>query len=784
VSHSAVGQTFLLLRTFKSRLKGVSMARFPAAPDQQQCIPLRRIPMLVALAFAPVAHAELQPAAPTVEVTDSKPEPLPAHAYTALDAEDLHRLRAATSDTARLLENLPGIGLYNAGGVSSLPAIHGLADDRIRIKVDGIDLISACANHMNPPLSYIDPANVADAQVFAGITPVSLGGDSIAGTIAVSSAAPKFAAPGETLAKGEAGTFYRSNNQARGVHLNATVAGENIAMRYTGSTVEANNYEAAKRFKPSGQAAVLRGWLGGDEVGSTAYEARNHALDVAFRHDNHLLDLKLGIQHIPYQGFPNQRMDMTDNASRQVNLRYAGQFDWGNLEATAYGERTRHRMQFGDDKRYWYGMMINNVAGMPMDTEGRNTGFTLKGDIVLNERDTLRAGTEFQRYRLDDWWSPVANSAPMMAPDTFWNIRGGERDRSAAFAEWEARWNTRWTTQLGVRHETVRMDAGNVQGYSASGMMSYGDPNDPASIPGAFNARDHGRTDHNVDLTALARFTPDAGKTFETGYAIKTRSPNLYERYTWSTNNSMVMNMNNWIGDGNGYVGNLELDPETAHTFSMSGHWHDAAEKTWNLRVAPWFTYVRDYIDAVPCAAVHGTCPTRTDGFVNLSLDNQNARLYGLDISGKRALGSVADIGNFAARGTLAYARGKNTTSRDDLYNIMPLNLTLALEHRLGGWSNVLEAKLVKAKTHVQAVRKELETDGYGILNLTSSYAWKNVRLDVGVENLLDKDYVLPLGGAYLGQGDTMGSGATAPQYGTAVPGMGRSINTSVTVMF
>ena len=88
-------------------------------------------------------------------------------------------------DTAQLLDAQPGVSLYGNGGVSSLPAIHGMADDRVRIKVDGMDLISACANHMNPPLSYIDPSNVGSIKVFAGITPVSMGGDSIGGTISV-----------------------------------------------------------------------------------------------------------------------------------------------------------------------------------------------------------------------------------------------------------------------------------------------------------------------------------------------------------------------------------------------------------------------------------------------------------------------------------------------------------------------------------------------------------------------------------------------------------------------
>jgi iron complex outermembrane receptor protein len=85
---------------------------------------------------------------------------------------------------------VPGVSLYGAGGVSSLPAIHGLADDRLRIKVDGMDLIASCPNHMNPPLSYLDPSNVGSLKVYAGITPVSVGGDSIGGTIVAETPAP------------------------------------------------------------------------------------------------------------------------------------------------------------------------------------------------------------------------------------------------------------------------------------------------------------------------------------------------------------------------------------------------------------------------------------------------------------------------------------------------------------------------------------------------------------------------------------------------------------------
>src|SRR5574337_1880038 len=133
---------------------------------------------------------------------------------SVIDETKLPLLSPATNDTATLLRDIPGVSLYGGGGISSLPAIHGLADDRLRIKVDGRDLISACPNHMTPPLSYVDPGYVGSLKVFAGITPVSVGGDSIGGTILLDAPVPLFAAPGQDhLLTGEVGGFYRRSEE-------------------------------------------------------------------------------------------------------------------------------------------------------------------------------------------------------------------------------------------------------------------------------------------------------------------------------------------------------------------------------------------------------------------------------------------------------------------------------------------------------------------------------------------------------------------------------------------
>ncbi|MCB1988872.1 MAG: TonB-dependent receptor, partial [Burkholderiaceae bacterium] len=474
----------------------------------------------------------------------------------------------------------PGVSLFGAGGVSSLPSVHGLSDDRLRIQVDGMDLVSSCGNHMNPPLSYIDPTRVGSVRMFAGVTPVSVGGDSIGATIQVDSPAPEFAASGQgRLLKGQAGTFYRSNGNGMGANLSATYATEQMSLRYDGSTAQSDNYKAARDFKAAGPAAANKPtqWLGGDEVGSSSYKTRNHALAYALRSDEHLVEMRLGLQDIPYQNYPNQRMDMTGNDSHQFNLRYQGQYAWGQLQARAYHEKTRHSMNFGEDKQFWYGP-AGNVPGMPMDTEGKTTGLQVKGDIALSARDTLRVGAELQNYRLDDWWLPSGGG---MAPNTFWNIRDGQRDRADVYGEWEARWNPQWLSQIGLRGSHVRSNSGAVQGYNANYNMEAN----------AFNARDRKRSDSNVDMTALARYTPNANATYEFGFAHKTRSPNLYERYTWSTG-GMAMRMINLAGDGNGYVGNLDLKPETANTLSATADWHDATGEQWGVKFTPYLTYV------------------------------------------------------------------------------------------------------------------------------------------------------------------------------------------------
>ncbi|PKO83150.1 MAG: TonB-dependent receptor [Betaproteobacteria bacterium HGW-Betaproteobacteria-11] len=700
----------------------------------------------------------------------------------AASADTLQTLPAATSDTASLLRDVPGVNLYGAGGVSSLPAIHGLADDRLRIKVDGMDLVSSCPNHMNSPLSYVDPSNIGVLKVYAGITPVSLGGDSIGGTVVAETPVPEFAAPGAgNLIKGRIGAFYRSNNNARGGNLGATWANETLSVTYSGATSQADNYTAGKDFKPTTATGRPGHTLPLDEVGSTAYKTENHTLGFALKNANHLFEARFGYQDIPYELYPNQRMDLLGNTQHRLNMRYLGAFDWGTLEARAYHEKVAHFMEFGADKQFLY-TAGNTTQGMPMRTEGKTTGASVKADIVLAKNDLFRVGGEYQHYRLNDWWPAVVGSMGM-GPNDFLNINDGQRDRTALFGEWEKKLSPQWLTLLGLRYEQVKTDAGMVHGYNlatfptsgAGGMMNQ--TRDAVNL----NTSNRDKTDNNWDLTALARYTPNTTQDIEFGFARKVRSPNLYERYSWSTANMMGI-MNNFVGDGNGYVGDVNLKPEKAHTLSATFDWH-AADHGWEFKATPYYTRVTDYIDAIQWNGTTNASrtPLVTNQFTVLKFVNQSARLYGLDLSGRLPLGKTG-WGEWGMKGLLNYTNGKNRSTGDDLYNIMPLNAKLTLTQKYGAWDNGIELVMVKDKNKVSDMRNEIKTPGYSLVNLRASYSWQKARVDFGVENLFDKHYYLPLGGAYTGQGRTMGINSIP--YGIAVPGMGRSLYAGVQYKF
>lgn len=706
----------------------------------------KRKPRAVVTAAPPAATASGSTAAPDQSASS------PPAAVTLPPTAGYDR-GLSSSDSASLVTDLPGGAAWGAGGVSSLPAINGFGADRLQVAINSMLISPACPNEMNPPLSFVNPAMIAKMRAYLGVGPVSVGGDYIGSRIDVTTAPPAFV-PEQAgwVTSTQLSSFFRSNGNAYGVDATATVANRDTSVTYTGGWVRASDYKAGD----------------GSTVKSTLYETQNHSISISKQTFGNLFTFQVGGQFIPYQGYVNQYMDMVYNRGLYANGRYEGVFDWGKLEASAFVHQIRHTMGF---------IAPDKVSDMPMDTKGLDGGYAVKATVALSGHDLLRIGNELAINRLDDWWSPVAGSM-MMSPNTFININGGTRDRVGTFVEWVRHWDRQWTSIVGLRNDVVWMNTGNVQGYND---MDYG------ADAAAFNAVNHARTDVHVDGSTLLRYEPNDVSQYEFGFARKTRSPNLYERYAWSTN-AMAMQMIGWFGDGNGYVGNLDLEPEKAHTISFTAGWHDPAQRVWDVKVTPYASYVQDYIDVDRCAtasclASNPANLTTNTGFVYLRFANHDATLYGVNVEGRLTVWDNAVYGQGQLRGLIGYVRGQRTDGVD-LYHMMPVNAKLALDHRLGGWTNSVELQLVGSKDQVSRVHNELTTPSYALVNLRTGYQWQHVRLDLGIDNLFNQNYYLPLGGADLVDYKVVSMMGSSAAYGYNVKGPGRSFNARLGIGF
>ena len=677
---------------------------------------------------------------------------------TSLEVIEVHghsqNKHLALGSAESLLNDL-GVDFSAAGGVSNLPILNGLMGDRVKVLVDGADVTAACANHMNPPLSYVSANQITAYHVIAGISAVSAGGDNIAGVISVNTISPQYSQSNElNWHSGYVSAQYNSVNNARKVGVGARIASNTLSFNYQGAFSDAKSYDDGN----------------GNLVLDTLYRVQNHALFAAIRDEKQQFVIKLTHQKIPYQGFANQYMDMTDNTSYGATAQYKRVLENSELEAQLNWHEVKHEMGF---------FSAEKTGMMPMNTDARDISSQIKWRLNLDSNSSLLLGQAFYDYRIDDWWSAVEGSA-MMGPNDYININNGQRKRIAAFAEYESQINTQLWLNSGIRVEHVNTRADDVQPYNEGmAMMAMSAmPMQPsnASAAAAFNAIEHDKSDTVVDISVLLNYQLTHTDELQLGLARKNRAPNLYERYSWGVSN-MATTMIGWYGDGNGYIGNQNLEVETAHTIS-STYIKSAQNDGWQVSANIWYTNASDYIDADLVRSFNRFGLENTTRNI-LKFTNTDAVLYGVKLDLAANIHQSKALGNWQLNANITNTRAKRDDTNQPLYQIKPLHTKFAINHQLGRFENTLSWQWNDAKTRVDNNRLENQTDSYNIVNLGSKASWGDLTLSAQVSNLFDEYYQLPLGGvsiAQLKKGESTGFEQLA--------GQGRSFNIGMSVAF
>jgi iron complex outermembrane receptor protein len=235
----------------------------------------------------------------------------------------------------------------------------------------------------------------------------------------------------------------------------------------------------------------------------------------------------------------------------------------------------------------------------------------------------------------------------------------------------------------------------------------------------------------------------------------------------------MDMAMINTFGDGAGYVGNLDLKPEVANTFSATLDLHDSSKKEWGFKLTPYYTMIQDYIDieSLGTATAGGY-----NGIQLLRFVNNDAIMFGADVSGFVGVWDNARFGAGTLKGTAGYTRGMRKDG-GALYHLMPVHAKISLDEVKGALNAGVDLTAVASKDSVDSIRKEPTTPAYTLVDLRAGYQInKAIRFDLAVTNLMNLAYAMPLGGV-----DVVDYSKTSL---TPLQGMGRSVDMAVNVKF
>jgi iron complex outermembrane receptor protein len=626
-----------------------------------------------------------------------------------------------SADAAAMVRNLPGAAIVRNGSQTGILQLRGLSGDRVGVRLDGMTITPACPNHMDPPLHYAHPSGGDLVEMFAGISPVSAGGDRIGGSLSLKSAAPVFSEDDSLLTKGALGASFLGSQDAALLNADLTLANTDASMRYRGSAATADDL----RYP-------------GGTVSASGYDSTSHDLAGAWRTSGGYIAVDAGFSATRDAGTPALPMDMIKDDAWRFGLTQNETFDWGTVENRLYVHDIDHLMD-----NFTLRPVLPGAMAMESPSSSRDYGW--RGDVTLRRGgNNLRTGIDLHRNEFEA--EQVARSGMMAGArrDTF---ADNTRSRYGAYIEWEQKHSGKWSSRIGLRGDVVMSDADEVENeiLPPPGMMRDAILADQAR----FNNSDRSFNDVLPSATAALRFEPDEKTGIDLAMALKSRAPSLVERYLWTP-----LNASAGLADGRTYLGNLDLDPETSFEIALA--FTRKGEK-WNAAITPFYQSVNDYIQGMPIAR------NDSNGKPVLQYDNiDRAELYGFELAGGYDITTYLSID-----ATVSYVRGRDKESDGDLYRIAPLRGMFDLSYRRDSWESHLEWVWADAQNRVSDLQDEESSPGYGILNLRLAKTFaESVRVEVGVENLLDKRYADHLGGVNRVTGGDLDTGERIPSAG------------------
>ena len=616
---------------------------------------------------------------------------------------DLQQAPLTTADSAALLERAPGANVNRNGPLTGLAQYRGMYADQVNVLVNGIHINTGGPNGMDPPLSYIPRAQLESLEVIRGIAPVSSGLETIGGTMKATARTSHFNNGDNFTPNADVSLGGATVDSSYTVGAFGALANRNHRMHVYGSKEKGDDYKI-----PDGK------------VKPSEYDRKNGGIGYGFQDNGQEIGLN----------YRHNRTDDTGTPSLPMDIKYIDTDIFESEYNGAFGTYDVHGQLFYTDVDHKMNNYSLRNPPMPMRTRQNYTtsdGLGYRADVGFAlGTGRLLLGTDGQLDKHDATITDPINN-PNFYVEGFNDVK---RNAFGAFAEWDGSVASDWEMQLGGRYTRVESSSADVSHFMA-GM-------NPAinTLQTRFNDADKDNNQNNFDLVAKLEhaYSPRLGFNIEAG--IKNRAPSYQQLYLW-----VPLQSTNGLADGHNYVGDIDLDKETAYEAGLGLDWNTPRGY---LTPRVFYRYVNDYIQGTPATDPTVIMVSTANGDPNpLQWSNVDAKLYGIDMGWGASLGS-----HWSLDGVISYVRGKRDDINDNLYRIAPLNGSATLSYNRANWWVGLEGVAYARQDDVSETNSETESAGYGLANLRGGIElMRDLAINVGVENIFDKEYASHLSG-------------------------------------
>ncbi len=599
------------------------------------------------------------------------------------------------ADAASWLDVIPGAGVNRNGGVTGIAQYRGLYGDRVSVKMNGHYLPGAGPNAMDTPLSYAVPILIESMTAYRGIAPVYVGMDTLGGAIDVQLKQAELTANKDITLSGVIQAGWQQQGDAKALSGIA-----NVATNEQGVLVYVNQQDSDNVEDGAGRT-----------IPSSFYDKKQYGLDYRLKAANSIL------------GFAYHKTDTKNSGTAALPM------DISYIEADRFDVSGTH--QVANWQLDWSLGYLDADHGMDNHTQRHNM---MPAMFRLNTADAestdfkvqAQSQTQFGRLIIGvDGYTSDHNSIITSATNPMFNVKnfyGVEDNRIAAYAHLDAELDNS-NLGLGLRIKHNSADADEVSHHMA--MMN---PN-IMTLQSAFNQADRRQSDVNFDLAANWTMNLSEHSQVLIGAAIKQKAPSYQERYLW-----LPMQSAGGLADGHTYIGNIDLDSETAYQFNLG-----LSIQETGFGIAPNLFYQRidDYIQGMPSTNMAANMVgNMMMGITPLQFANLDAEIYGVDMTARYNLNS-----QFVVTAVAAYTRGERRDIDDNLYRIAAPNVKLNTTYYADSWQANLTWQLFAKQDKVSALNSEIASAGYGLVNVSAVYYFNDVSVEFGVNNLFDKLY-------------------------------------------